>query len=103
MLLSCILWLSVGVNHKKLGGLAEFAAVMKLAVEALLPANMLGLLEMLANPVKGKWSLPLGHPLSQYACQVRPTEVILSMRVGAFMQHEYPSDIPWSEPEISAV
>jgi hypothetical protein len=60
-----MLWLSVGVNHKKLGGLAELAVAIKLAVETLLPANMLGLLETLANPVNGKWSLPLGHPLSQ--------------------------------------
>src|SRR5712664_3849590 len=103
MLLSCILWLSVGVNHKRLGGFAEFAAATKSAVETLLPANKLGLLEIVANPVNGKWSLPLGHPLSQYACQVRPTDVILSIRVGALMQHEYPSDIPWSEPEMSAV
>ena len=103
MLLSCMLWLSVGVNHNRLGGVAEFDAATKSAVETRLLANMFGLLAMLANPVNGKWSLPLGHPLSQYACQLRPAEIILSMRVGAFMQHEYPSDIPWSEPEMSAV
>ena len=79
------------------------AAVTKLAVETLPLVNMFGLFEVLVNPVSGKWSLPLGHPLSQYACHVSPADVILSMRVGAFMQHEYPSDIPWSEPEMSAV
>jgi len=57
---------------------------------------------MLANPVNGK-RMPERHPLSQYACQLRPAEIVLSTRVGAFMQHEYPSDIPWSEPEMSAV
>jgi len=103
MLLSCMLWLSVGVNHNRLGGFAELAAATKSAVETLLLANMFGLLAMFANPVNGKWSLPRGHPLSQYACQLRPTEVMLSTRVGAFMQHEYPSDIPWSDPEMSAV
>jgi len=98
-----MLWLSVGVNHNRLGGVAELAAATKSAVETLLLANMFGLLAMLANPVNGKWSLPLRHPLSQYACRLRPAEIILFIRVGAVMQHEYPSDIPWSEPEMSAV
>src|SRR5437879_5958591 len=102
MLLSCMLLLSVGVNHNRLGGFAEPAAATKSAVETLLLANMFGLLAMLANPVNGK-RMPERHPLSQYACQLRPAEIVLSTRVGAFMQHEYPSDIPWSEPEMSAV
>lgn len=65
MLLSCMLWLSVGVNQRKLGGLAEFAAATKSEVETLLPANMQEQLDVSENPVNGKWSLPLGHPLSQ--------------------------------------
>jgi hypothetical protein len=62
-----------------------------------------GLLTVLAKPVNGKWSLPLGHPLSQNAFQVNPAVVMLPKRVGALMQQLYPSDIPWSEPEIRAV
>src|SRR2546428_7843199 len=98
-----MLWLSVGVNHRKFGGLAELAAVTKSVVETLPPVNMLGLVEVVVNPVNGKWSLPLGHPLSQYACHVRPAVAIRSMRVGALIQQEYPSEIPWSDPEIRAV
>src|SRR6267143_3246105 len=98
-----MLWPSVGVNQRKLGGLAELAALTKLAVETLPPANTFGLVEVVVNPVNGKWSLPRGHPLSQYACHVRPAAAILSTIVGAFMQHEYPLTIPWSEPEICAV
>lgn len=51
--------------QRKLGGLAEFAAAMKVLVETELEVKMFGLLAVLANPVKGKWSLPLGQPASQ--------------------------------------
>jgi hypothetical protein len=64
---------------------------------------MFGLFAVPAKPVKGKWSLPLGHPLSQNAFQVRPAALILSMRVRALIQQLYPFDIPWSDPEIRAV
>src|SRR5206468_10084159 len=94
---------SVGVYHRKYAGVCAFAAFTKSDVDTALPVKIFGLKCVLVNPVNGKWSLPLGHPLSQYACQLRPADAILSMRVGAFMQHEYPSDIPWSEPEIWAV
>ncbi len=60
-----MLWLSVGVYQRKLGGLAELAAAMKVLVETELVVKMFGLLAVLANPVKGKWSLPLGQPASQ--------------------------------------
>jgi len=60
-----MLWLSDGVYHRKLGGLAEFAAEMNVAGETLLPVKMFGLLAVLPKPVKGKWSLPLGQPASQ--------------------------------------
>ena len=83
-----MLWPSVGVYHKKLGGLAELAAAMKFVVETLPLVNMFGLLLVVANPVNGKWSFPLGHPLSQYACHVKPAEAILSTIVGPGRQQE---------------
>jgi hypothetical protein len=65
--------LSVGVYQRKFGGLAEFAAATKLAVETLLlmnvfeqvlaKAQLLGfVLEYARN---GKWSDPLGQPSAQ--------------------------------------
>jgi len=60
-----MLWLSVGVNQRKFGGLAELAAAMNWLVLTEEPVKMSGLLASLANPVNGKWSFPLGHPLSQ--------------------------------------
>ncbi len=90
----------------KLGGDAEFIGATNSGSgwpeQQVLPM-MFGLLAVPAKPVKGKWSLPLGHPLSQKAFQVRPAAVILSMSVGALIQQLYPFDIPWSDPEIRAV
>jgi hypothetical protein len=60
-----MLWLSLGVYQRKLGGVAELAAVMKVEVETEEPAKMFELPLVSVKLVKGKWSLPLGQPLSQ--------------------------------------
>jgi hypothetical protein len=90
----------------KLGGAAEFIGATNSGSgwpeQQVLPI-IFGLFAVPAKPVNGKWSLPLGHPLSQNAFQVRPAAAILSMRVGALIQQLYPFDIPWSDPEIRAV
>ena len=90
----------------KLGGEAAFIGATnsgsRWPEQQVLPL-MFGLLAMPAKPVNGKWSLPLGHALSQNAFQVIPGVAILSIRVGALIQQLYPFDIPWSDPEIRAV
>jgi hypothetical protein len=53
------------VYQRRLGGFAELAAEIRSEGETELPVKMLGLPLRLENPVNGKWSLPLGHPLSQ--------------------------------------
>ena len=83
-----MLWLSVGVYQRKLGGFALFAADMKSDVDTLLDVKTFGLLTSLEKPVKAKWSFPLGHPLSQYACHVNPADCIWSTRVVPERQHE---------------
>lgn len=60
-----MLFASVGVYQRKVGGFAELAALTKSVGETLLPAKMFGLLLMLAYAVNGKWSFPLGQPDSQ--------------------------------------
>jgi hypothetical protein len=47
--------LSVGVYHRRLGGLAEFAAEMNVEVVTDEPLKVL-------DPENGKWSAPLGQP-----------------------------------------
>jgi hypothetical protein len=49
-----MLWPSVGVNHRRLGGVAEFAAATKVDVETLPLVNMFGLVDVVVNPVNGK-------------------------------------------------
>src|SRR6266568_3806794 len=91
---SCILFASVGVYQRNVGGLAELAALMKSEVETLLPAKIFGLLPMLAYAVNGKWSFPLGQPDSQKACQVPPIPAISFIRLVTGRQQPYPSDTP---------
>ena len=57
-LTSCMLWLSVGVYQRKLGGVAELAAAMKLLVETEELVNVFA-------PENGKWSAPRGQLDSQ--------------------------------------
>ena len=71
-----MLRLSVGVYQRRFGVFAELAAVMSVVVLTDELVKMLGLLVSLAKPVNGKWSFPLGQPLSQYACQVSPADCI---------------------------
>src|SRR5438093_12424408 len=78
MLLSCMLWLSVGVYERKLGGLVELAAALKVEVETEELAKTLALARVSAKLVTGQWSLPLGQPLLQYACHVTPAGPSLS-------------------------
>jgi hypothetical protein len=47
--------LSVGVNQRKLGGLAEFAAATNVEV-------VTDELVKVLDPENGKWSAPLGQP-----------------------------------------
>src|SRR5206468_1641303 len=85
-LTSCMLSLSVGVYQSKLGGLAELAADIKVEVETEEPAKTFELLLVSVKLVNGKWSLPLGQPLSQYTCHVRPARDIRSVtRLAADM------------------
>ena len=53
-----MLWLSVGVNQRKFGGVAVLAAVIKLSVETDESVNVF-------VPENAKWSSPLGQPDSQ--------------------------------------
>src|SRR5207247_1115543 len=98
MLLSCMLWLSVGVYQRKLGGLVELAAALKVEVETEELAKTLALARVSAKLVKGKWSLPLGQPLSQYACQVRPAGANLSATRFAAVRSPQPSLTPYVYP-----
>ena len=54
------------------------AAEIKVDVETEEPAKTFELLLVSVKLVNGKWSLPRGQPLSQYACHVIPAGVIRS-------------------------
>src|SRR5205809_7675858 len=87
MLLSCMLWLSVGVYQRKLGGLVELAAALKVEVETEELAKTLALARVSAKLVEREvvitsrtaalavclpgqtcWSKSVGHEIC--SCQV---------------------------------